>query len=558
MNKTITINISGINFHIDEGAYESLSKYLATIRGYFSSSDGRDEIMADIESRIAELLQEKISVSKQVVTMEDIEHVVGIMGKPEDYGGDEAQAAQEEKKAETNINNGGRVRRRLFRDPDSRVMGGVCNGIAHYLNWDVVWVRIIFIALIWAGGAGFFAYIILWIVVPDARTTAEKLQMRGESVDVNTISKSVIEEAGLPRKKVRDGAGSGTSFWRVLGNVVLRCLGLFLVGLATFLLIMFVLGLFGFSVANGSAGAGEYLNGVFDDPTQKVLLYLGAILAFGIPIIMLLYVGIKLLFKLKYRNKWINIAAGLLLVIGIAICVSVTLRTVAGFSEYAEVKNRQFPSQPNTDTLFIGMNMADKYNAENFFYEESNENGRVTIDGDMIIKEADRKIFISTVRVHIIPNHLDTLEVLVISSAHGPDKENAKGNARKIVYNYSLKDSAILLNNYFSVGANDKWKNQSVDVYIKVPKNKVIYLDRSVEHAIYDVKNTTNTDDKDMVARKWKMTPVGLECIDCKDLEEKENFEDRLKRKIEKKIELKLEEQMDKIEKEVDDIHDGN
>lgn len=193
MNKTVTINISGIIFHIEEDAFERLNKYLNTIRSYFSSSDGRDEIMADIESRIAELLQEKISVSKQVVTSADVEHVIGIMGKPEDYAGEQTHENREE--TETSERVYGSQKRRLFRDPDNKVLGGVCGGVSAYFDIDVVWVRVILVALTFLGFSGVLVYLIMWIVVPEARTTAEKLQMRGETVDINNISKTIKEEA---------------------------------------------------------------------------------------------------------------------------------------------------------------------------------------------------------------------------------------------------------------------------------------------------------------------------------------------------------------------------
>ena len=92
MNKTVTINISGIIFHIEEDAYETLSKYLLTIKSYFSKADGGTEIMSDIEARIAEMLQSKTSAVKQVVLMTDVDFVMENMGKPEEFGGDSSDS----------------------------------------------------------------------------------------------------------------------------------------------------------------------------------------------------------------------------------------------------------------------------------------------------------------------------------------------------------------------------------------------------------------------------------------------------------------------------------
>ena len=128
MKKTFTINISGIIFHIDEDAFEKLNNYLETIKSYFANSEGRDEIIADIESRIAEMLQSKINEQKQVITIDDINEVIGIMGEPEQIGGD---GTQEKKQREEQ-----RHSKRFFRDPDNKVLGGVCGGIGAYFNID--------------------------------------------------------------------------------------------------------------------------------------------------------------------------------------------------------------------------------------------------------------------------------------------------------------------------------------------------------------------------------------------------------------------------------------
>ena len=146
MNKTVTINISGIIFHIEEDAYDSLSKYLATIKGYFSNTDGGNEILADIEARIAELLQEKINTSKQVILMMDVEYVKGVMGKPEDFGADTSH--DENKNEKENTFRDEKAKRRLFRDPEERLIGGVCSGLANYFNIDTVWVRLAMFLLI--------------------------------------------------------------------------------------------------------------------------------------------------------------------------------------------------------------------------------------------------------------------------------------------------------------------------------------------------------------------------------------------------------------------------
>src|SRR4051794_12446506 len=117
MNKTVTVNIGGIVFHIDENAYERFKQYLESIRSHFTASEGRDEIMQDIESRIAEMFQEKIRDQKQVITLADVEEVTLLMGKPEDFA-DESR--KENEPAMEKDNTVLHVKRRLFRNPDDK------------------------------------------------------------------------------------------------------------------------------------------------------------------------------------------------------------------------------------------------------------------------------------------------------------------------------------------------------------------------------------------------------------------------------------------------------
>ncbi|MEK6616769.1 MAG: PspC domain-containing protein, partial [Bacteroidota bacterium] len=179
MNKTVTINLSGIIFHIDEDAYGKLHNYLSTIKGYFSESEGRDEIMADIENRIAEMLSEKISDRKQVVLMTDVDYVIGIMGKPEDFAGEKNPDSHrdEETKKETSSYNATGKHSHVFRDTDNKILGGVCSGIATYFNIDPLWIRLALVVLTILGfGTGFLLYIVLWFIIPEAKTAEEKIQ----------------------------------------------------------------------------------------------------------------------------------------------------------------------------------------------------------------------------------------------------------------------------------------------------------------------------------------------------------------------------------------------
>ena len=137
MNKTVTINISGIIFHIEEDAYGKLSNYLSTIKGVFSKTDGANEIMSDIEARIAEMLQSRINALKQVILLQDVDHVIETMGRPEQFA--DYQEVEEKEEPQSTNSSAGEVKKRMFRDPDNKAIGGVCSGIAAYFDVDIIW-----------------------------------------------------------------------------------------------------------------------------------------------------------------------------------------------------------------------------------------------------------------------------------------------------------------------------------------------------------------------------------------------------------------------------------
>ena len=199
MNKTININLGGFFFHIDEIAFQKLRRYLDSISKSLSDDQqGKNEIIADIEARISELLSEKITDSRQVVNDGDIDNIIKIMGQPEDYV--EAEETFSDSSYSYKRNNSST--KKLFRDTDDKFLGGVASGIAHYLDLDTIWIRLGLLALFIFGGFGVLLYIILWILLPEAKTTAEKLQMHGEPVNIDNIERKIREEFNNVSEKV--------------------------------------------------------------------------------------------------------------------------------------------------------------------------------------------------------------------------------------------------------------------------------------------------------------------------------------------------------------------
>lgn len=205
MNKTVNINLGDIPFSIDENAYERLSKYLKTIERHFSKSEGCEEIIYDIEVRMAELFQESLK-NKQIVSLKEVEEVIAIMGTPQDFGAEEDEPKAESKHSQyTKTGKRYKTGKRLFRDPDEKVIAGVCGGLSTYFGFeDPIWMRLLFVLFFFVFGP--LHYIIFWIVIPKARTTNDRLAMQGEAINVNNIARKVEEEISNITDKISDMA----------------------------------------------------------------------------------------------------------------------------------------------------------------------------------------------------------------------------------------------------------------------------------------------------------------------------------------------------------------
>ena len=194
MKITLSINLGGYSFNIDEDAYAELKRYLKNLEIHFAEEDSSAEILSDIESRIAELFRAKLTSYKQVITIEDVNNAISVLGAPEDISNNESTSARDK------FSTPGY--HRMYRDPDHRMIGGVCSGMGAYWNMDPWIVRLIFVVVTMLGGLGLLVYLILYIVLPEAKTTAQKIEMKGEPVNIQNIKDSVKKEFNTVRKNM--------------------------------------------------------------------------------------------------------------------------------------------------------------------------------------------------------------------------------------------------------------------------------------------------------------------------------------------------------------------
>jgi phage shock protein PspC (stress-responsive transcriptional regulator) len=194
MKITVSINLGGYSFNIDEDAYDELKRYLKNLELHFAGEESSSEILSDIETRMAELFRTKLTSYKQVINIEDVRQVISVLGTPEDISDTEGPSARDK------FSSPGY--HRMYRDTDHRVIGGVCAGMAAYWNIELWVVRLIFFALAMMG-FGILIYLILYIVLPEAKTTAEKIEMKGNPVNIHNIKDSVKKEFDTVRKNMK-------------------------------------------------------------------------------------------------------------------------------------------------------------------------------------------------------------------------------------------------------------------------------------------------------------------------------------------------------------------
>lgn len=519
MKKTLTINLSGSVFHIDDDAYERLHAYLIKITGHFGNDADAKEIVEDIEARIAEIFAEKIKNGDEVINITHVEKVIVIMGTPEAISNEE-----EEKENVTGKKYYATRGRRLYRDPEDKVLGGVCSGLGAYFSIDPVIIRLFFALLFFVGGSGFLGYLILWIVVPKAYTTAQRLEMKGEEVNIGNISKSIKEEMQdvkdnfknyrshpayvQSRSGVHEVGNALAAFLKVIGTILLVIIGIPFVFVGAILLIVLFSLLLGAHTFLGMVpfeGGIDHLNLLFSQGSAAGWIWAGLFLVICIPLLMLVYAGIKMIFRIKSHTHIFGPILGGLFVIGIFILIINGSRTLGEFSKSATVTNHELVAS-SADTLYI--------TAKQFDGDKGLEN---LIDPDFnfghfkigVLNE--KEVLIGSPELRIVKGDNNKFDLFINKTSRGYNLSKARENADDVPFKYLIKDSLVNIQPAFMLPGT--WRNQRVNLKIEVPVGKTIYLDESVKNIIWDVKNASDTFDYDMVNKYWTMKSDGLTLV---------------------------------------------
>lgn len=474
MNKTISINLGGSVFNIEEDAFVMLKNYLDRIKQNFVNDDAQTEIMHDIEMRIAELFAERMNERKNVIVYTDVQEVVSIMGRPEDYklnDGDETGSAN--KSASDYANS----KRRIFRDKDDAIVGGVCAGLSHYFGWDPLILRLIvvFIFLI-SGGTAILGYILFWALVPAAETTAEKLRMRGEPVNVENISRFVNEEAKAAGERInrwgKKTAGAGkrhsneviSTLGRVLAIMFGAILVFFGLGLLSFLFITLVVSDMSFFGFDGSSW--EMLNSlVFDNDGTLWILLVGFTLMIGAPAIAFLYSGLKLLVNTDKRIKGLAISLISLFILGIILCTWGGISTGKQFARSAINKNFVEIPALKGDTLHLET-MEDLI----FTGRDAHHNNF----GDLVKLDTNTIYYGEPLHLEVRTGEPDVYKLEVRKRSNGRSINQANELTSHIDYTYKVLGDTMLFSPNFSTPRGDRYRGQCVDLIVYVPEGNYV------------------------------------------------------------------------------------
>ena len=486
MNKTVNINLGGMFFHIDEDAYQKLTRYFNAIKRSLSNSSGQDEIIKDIEMRVSELLTEKQKTEKHVVGLKDVDEVIAVMGQPEDYRIDEEGVGNPSTNYSSNSTSG---TRKLYRDKDNGMVGGVLAGLGHYFGIDKVWLRIFFLIMFFAWGTGVLAYIILWIVMPEAKTTAEKLEMTGEPVTISNIEKKVREEFENVSDKFKNanydemgnrvktgaekiGSSLGDFIISVL-RVFSKILGVFLIIIGLFTLVALFIAVFTLGSSNlvdvpwqGFIEAGNF--------TDYPVWVFGLIMFFavGIPFFFLSLLGFKLLSpNLKSIG---NIAKSTLLaiwIIAVSLAIAIGIKQASAFAIDGRVVAKENFNLKPTDTLLIKFKHNDNF-AKNI---NENDNFKITIDST-----GKDVIYSNNVSFKIAQTDTQSAYIQIEKEAKGKTLFEAKQRAEKIKYDYKIIGNQLIFDNYFLTDLKEKFRDQDVEITLFLPLGTLLKMDESV------------------------------------------------------------------------------
>lgn len=523
MNKTIIININGIVFHIEEDAYEVLKNYMTDVKRHFMDSADSLEITTDIENRIAEMFTEILNRDgKQVIVDQDVRAVIAQMGTIEDFAsvdedGDpipNAQAFQS------------RAGRRLFRDSEKHLLGGVCAGIANYFDIKAIWIRLLFVLITFAFFTGALVYLILWIVVPRAVSRADKMAMKGEPLDLQGFARNFEHElrnvqgtaaalntttqplAYKTRDFVSDFFHHLAAFIRIASKTIIKLIGIAIMLISIGGLIALTIAVFTF-FAFGNTNISHVFPFNTINHDYNVPFMIGGYLVLGLPLLAIALAMVRLVFN-RYtmsRSSWLSA-----LIIWVAAIMMVTYYTVAVFADMRA-------SAKYSQTINIAPDSVYHLKINDVKYLSRLDSERLDLNkrfaGKIIIDDGDGDMNALT-NINLSIERADVNQPQLVESfkARGKNENDALRNTANINYHFEQQGSLLLFDRHMTLTEN-KWRDPEVRLTLKLPLKTKVIIDSKMNRLLDDVDVDgckADNNKRDAENATFVMTDTGLHC----------------------------------------------
>ncbi len=481
MKKTISVNIKGMNFLIEEGAYEQLSNYLDRLAISLKDQKGSQEVIEDVELRVAELCSMRLTDKKQVIELADIEEILQTLGQPEDYADENLDDTMEQVDYSQSNQS---TEKRLYRDEENARIGGVCAGISNYLGIDVVIVRAIFLIVFIFGGFGLPLYIILWIIIPKAKTTIERLRMKGRPITLESVREEVDNAAKRIKKDTisfRDRFKSNNDYnnrLNSIGRVISVIAGIVLIAMGISFLMSFLflaldhMEFIPIDTNKGNFSITDFFALVLSNDTDFHFAYACIMVVTFCTTLFLLLAGASFIFRL--RNGWTRITLGSLFgigVIGVIACTYIGMKTAKDFSTEGEIERTVYSIE--TDQLNVVPSFEKMKDFENFKIRSNNLIHQFKIEGD--------DVHASGINVEYRPSKDSSFHVLQNFVARGESHKAALYKAKNILHELTLTDDNKLeIPTSYHYPALDKLRGQEVSVIIEVPAGRTVLVNNEI------------------------------------------------------------------------------
>jgi len=510
MDKTISISLGGFSFIVDDRAFFKLKNYLDDIRRSLQGMEGTEDIISDVEVRIAELFKEKLG-TREVVNEQDVENIIEVMGRPEQYVDEDLEENTSYQSGNTYkpSSPGEKTRKKLYRDPNDKIIAGVLSGLAHYLGVETWVTRLLWIVLFFSDAFISFAsitvigYIILWIILPKAETATQKYEMYGQAGDFETIKKNASQAASEMKGVARDASSTLGNLFSVLGKIILIFIGIMLICTG----IGLIIGAIALLITSASELPMQFFGYIVDYPWQDWASKVLVMILMTIPAILCILLGARLISSRVKINKtliWSSVAIWFLAIIASAVLAGTLIKNFTRDIEFADKKAYTIDS----DTLTLSFEEYKDVGKRKVRWVIDNDmGGFVHFDGKL-----HRKIYDD---IEIKPSQNDQVSVEILYYSKGSSMDDARKNAEMIQYNYKVNaNGEMVFDNFLSLPENSKFRDQLVTLIVYVPKGKTIYA-KNIDDLIFYDEYENDREYEDGTNKYYKFVNNQYECLNC-------------------------------------------